>query len=413
MKHFRQLWIIYISFIAIAASVCSCNQLKFSTPDISTQGLRVIADSHIAYPFKIVTANNVLLSSYATLEGGSTLLKTTLAGGYIWDVHFKGVQIKDMVINDDGTYALLGTNLGFPNIPYIFFYNYSDAGVMLKNDSFLFTQFLSQKEEYWSEVKMIKGADNNYIFWGNYRNSKDKAIPSKTVIVKISSKGQIIWSKGYNPTSDSYQLSSCQTEASGGYALLGSVNPVTLTSGGNSKFFILKITEQGIISKEYIYPTGTSNGRWFNPFSASTSDIIIDQTGTYYCFVNPNIEQSAKLSSFIYKIDNAGKLIDTLELNYQKENTIQAALLSKPDQIMVISNRSPTQSTSNIFIQQNAYYTYIKTSTLSDSTHGDFQRYYTDYFSSLCLLSDGRVAMLGMIQSLGSNYYNPVILIRE
>jgi hypothetical protein len=179
------------------------------------------------------------------------------------------------------------------------------------------------------------------------------------------------------------------------------------------------------------YHTPPGGGLDQGPNYLYTHDILESDEGNYFCFVGQS-ELDIDHASRIYKVSPDGSLLDSTDIAlagkniFAGRNKFQYGLSAQPGVNGYCSVKGP-DGTFKVFLNNSTFEEQISTAEIlkgnqSFAIHFNddmslkkekyIQKEYTDYFTAVCLNSDGRIAALGLISSLG-NRNKPIILFSE
>jgi hypothetical protein len=180
---------------------------------------------------------------------------------------------------------------------------------------------------------------------------------------------------------------------------------------------------------KYHAPPGPGFGVNYNYYY--THDLLETNDGNYFCFVgssDPDVSTAAR----IYKVTPGGDLLDSTDINFAGKNIFAggnedpsgfdsngydsnmngygALKKSNGSYLVYLNNMGETNAA--YAVGGNQTFTVHFKDDLSIEHVGYLQSIYSDYYTSVCITSDGRIAAFGYISSFGG-LEKPVILISE
>jgi hypothetical protein len=402
----------YITCLAILV-LCfnfGCKKEVLDSEEKKLSGVTVYDDNSIRIPLDIVAGNGFLLSAYHTWEAPFfKFMLTDNNGEQRWTKDFGLTSVSGMLAEMDGTFTIFDSKR---------LINIDVNGTILKD----VPDFLSVISGF-KIVHVTLNRAGNYFMYGSI--APTAAFTNYAFAYEITPSGVTVFKKIY-VAGTSY--TGCSQTTDGGYLFLGNryfSNPTLPT-----KFFVCKMSSTGTINWiNYHTPPGKGLNQGSNDLY--THDIIESNDGNYFCFVG-NSNTDIDHVSRVYKLTPEGNLLDSLDINVANKNILAGrnkfdngadsypgingyCSVKKSDGTYeVYLNKRTFEETipNSSFKKGNQSYTVHFNDDLSINYSGNLQNSYTDYFTSVCLNSDGRTVAFGFISSFG-NRNKPILLIYE
>lgn len=398
---------IYFLISMFALFFTGCKKDDLNSEEKSITGVKVYDDTSIRIPLDIVAGQGFLLSAYYAREAPFyRFMLTDNRGNHLWTKYFGVTGITGILAENNGTFTI------FDNARLI---NIDTDGNIVAD----IPDFLSEIGGYLtSHVTLNK--DGNYFFYGTISNFG----PNYAFAFEITHDGTKIFKKIYTAGSI---FTGCQQTSDGGYLFFGNFYNI---SPLYTRFFLCKMSSSGTVEwmKNHTSPDNALNQ---GPNYYYTHDILETNDGNYICFVG-NTDLDIDHASRIYKVSPDGMLLDSTDITFSEKNILAGrnkfgyGITSYPYVNGYCSVKKP-DGTYQVFLNNSTFEEEIATAELlignrsfavnfnddlSFKKEENLQNQYTDYFTAVCLNSEGRIAALGFISSFG-NRNKPVIIIFE
>jgi hypothetical protein len=400
------------TYIGMLIYVCvllfpGCKKDSLTAEESSVTGVKVYDDNSIRIPLDIVAGKGFMLSAYYTREAPFyRFMLTDNSGNHLWTKDFGVTGVTGILAENDGTFTI------FDNARLI---NIDVNGSILKD----IPDFLSEISGYLT-LHVTLNSDGNYFFYGS-----SSVLNLYAFAFEITHSGVTVFKKSYVAGTI---FTGCRQTPDGGYMFFG--NRYLISASLPTSFFLCKMSSVGVV--DWIkYHTPPGGGLDQGPNYLYTHDILESGEGNYFCFVGQS-ELDIDHASRIYKVSPDGMLLDSTDITFSGKNILAGrnkfgyGIGAYPGVNGYCSVKKP-DGTYKVFLNNSTFEEEIATAELlkgnksfavnfNDDLSFEKEEYlqnrYPDYFTAVCLNSDGRTVAFGYISSLG-NRNKPIILITE